>query len=117
MKQKIKSNEKITQLQILSHPASENQIEKQEIELERGNITIGEARMGENQLGRKTEPKEETEPASDAPHGGLGGREREARMGESLGRRGKEEDEGEMRERKNHISYIYIKAESLSEVS
>jgi hypothetical protein len=32
---------------------------------------------------------------------GLGGREREARMGESLGRRGKEEDGGEMRERKN----------------
>jgi hypothetical protein len=45
--------------------------------------TIGEARMGENQLGR------ETEPASDAPPGGLGGREREARMGESLGWRGK----------------------------
>ncbi|KAE8124164.1 hypothetical protein FH972_019071 [Carpinus fangiana] len=32
---------------------------------------------------------------------GLGGREREARMEESLGRRGKEEDGGEMRERKN----------------
>jgi hypothetical protein len=30
---------------------------------------------------------------------GLGGREREARMGESLGWRGKEEDGGEMRER------------------
>jgi hypothetical protein len=32
---------------------------------------------------------------------GLGGREREARMGESLGWRGNEEDGGEMRERKN----------------
>ena len=32
---------------------------------------------------------------------GLGGREREAKMGESLGWRGKEEDGGEMRERKN----------------
>ena len=32
---------------------------------------------------------------------GLGGREREARMGESLGWRGKEEDGDEMRERKN----------------
>jgi hypothetical protein len=32
---------------------------------------------------------------------GLGGREREARMGKSLGWRGKEEDGGEMRERKN----------------
>ena len=57
--------------------------------------------MGENQLGREIEPKEETEPASNAPLGGLGGREREARMGESLGRRGKEEDGGEMREWKN----------------
>jgi hypothetical protein len=32
---------------------------------------------------------------------GLGGRGREARMGVSLGWRGKEEDGGEMRERKN----------------
>ena len=31
----------------------------------------------------------------------LGGREREVRMGESLGRREKEEDEGKMRERNN----------------
>ena len=30
---------------------------------------------------------------------GLGGREREARMGESLGWRGKKEDGGEMREK------------------
>ena len=30
---------------------------------------------------------------------GLGGKEREARMGESLGRRGKKEDGGEMREK------------------
>jgi hypothetical protein len=32
---------------------------------------------------------------------GFGGREREARIGESLGVRGKEVDGGEMRERKN----------------
>ena len=32
---------------------------------------------------------------------GLGGREREVRMGESLGWRGKEEDGGEKRERNN----------------
>ena len=32
---------------------------------------------------------------------GLEGREREARMGESLGWRGKEEDGGEMREKNN----------------
>ena len=57
--------------------------------------------MGENQLGRETELKDETERASDAPPGGLGGKEKEARMRESLGRRGKEEDGGEMRERKN----------------
>jgi hypothetical protein len=32
---------------------------------------------------------------------GLGGKEREARMGESLGWRGKEEDGGEMREKES----------------
>jgi hypothetical protein len=34
---------------------------------------------------------------------GLGGREREARMGKSLGWGGKEEDGGEMRERKKEL--------------